>query len=76
MRLRHSPDRILGADLAQLVFLLGLETQRSDVEEHQRDNSAGPGMLEAPGRDPVAAPRWTRSALEWHKRQPAPDQCG
>ena len=55
------------ADLAQPVFLLGLEVQRRHVVQAQRHIAAGHGVFEARGRDLVAvAPllRPTQSAAQ------------
>jgi hypothetical protein len=44
------------ADLAQVVFLLGLEVQDRDVVEHQRHVAGGQGLGEAGRGDLVAIP--------------------
>ncbi len=49
------------ADLAQVVFLLGLEVQRRDVVEHSDTSPAAHGVGEARGGDLVAVPALRRS---------------
>ena len=50
------------ADLAQVVFLLGLEVERGHVVEHQRHIAVRGGVVEARGRDLVAVPALAATA--------------